>query len=89
MGIYPPNAVVNAVGLLSTGILQLSRGVDPHGDVLTCATEIRKSLEKLEDPRLIEDMAADFARITSQSAWNKNSQDFSKEGCLIMNVTRR
>ena len=88
MGIYPPNAVLNAIVLLPTGV-QLSRGVDPHEDVLTCATEIRKSLEKLRDPRLIEDMAADFARMKSHSAWNRGSELLSEEGHLIMNVTRR
>jgi len=88
MGIYPPNAAVNAIGLLSIG-LQLPRGIDPHDDVLSCATEIRKSLEKLKDPRLVEDIVTDFARIQSQSAWNKNSQGPSKEGCLVMNITRR
>ena len=89
MGIYPLNAAANAIALLPIGPLQLSNGADPRNDVLTCATEIRKSLENLKDPRLIEDMAADFAKMRSQAAWNKDTQDPSKEGCLIMNVTRR
>jgi len=88
MGIYPLNAAVNAFIYLSTG-LQLSNGVDLHDGVLTCATEIRKSLEKLKDPRLIEDMATNLAKTQSQAAWNKGSQDPSKDGCLFMNITRR
>jgi len=88
MGIYPLNAAVNAFVYLSTGI-QFSNGVDPHDDVLTCATEIRKSLEKLKDARLIEDMAADLAKTQSLAAWNKGSQDPSKDGWLFMNITRR
>ena len=88
MGIYPLNAAVNAFIYLSTG-RKLSNGVDPLDDVLTCATGIRKSLEKLKDPRLIEDMAADLAKTQSQAAWNKGSQDPSKEGWLFMNITRR
>jgi len=88
MGIYPLNAAANAVGFLSIG-LQLPGGIGPHDDVLTCATEIRKSLEGLKDPRLVENIATDFARAQSHSAWNKSSQGFSKEGCLIVNITRR
>jgi len=88
MGIFPLNAAANAFGLLPIG-LQLPRGVDPHDEVLTCATEIRKSLERLKDPRVIEDMAADSAGRRAQSAWNRTSQSPSKEGCLVMNITRR
>ena len=88
MGIYPVNAAVNAFVYLSAGP-QLSNGVNPRDDVLTCAIEIRKSLEKLKDPQLIEDLAADLAKIQSQAAWNNGSQDPSKDGCLIMNITRR
>jgi len=90
MGIYPLNAAVNAFVYLTVPVgLQLSNGVDPRDDVLTCATEIRKSLEKLKDPRLIEDMVTDLAQVQSQAAWNKGSQDPSKEGYLFMNITRR
>ena len=89
MGIYPPNAATNAFAWLPIGPLQLSNGADPRDDVLTCATEIRKSLEKLKDPRLIEDMARNFAKIRKQAAWNKEIQSPSKEGCLVMNITRR
>jgi len=88
MGIYPLNAAVNAFIYLSVG-LQLSNGGDPRDDVLSCATEIRKSLGKLKDPRLVEDMAADFARMQSRIAWNKSSQRPPKEGRLVMNITRR
>jgi len=86
MGIYPFNAIVNAIALLPIG-WQLQRGVDPRNDVLTCATEIRKSLENLKDPRLIEAMAADFGRILSQSAWNKRSEVPQSEGSLVINIT--
>jgi len=88
MGIFPLNAAANAFGLLPVG-LQLPRRVDPHDEVLTCATEIRKSLEQLKDPRVIDDMAADYARGHAQSAWNRKGQAPSKEGCLVMNITRR
>ena len=88
MGIYPHNAAVNALVYLPIG-LHLSRRDDPHDDVLTCATEIRKSLENLKDPRLIEVLASELARMQSQSAWNKNSENPQMEGCLMINTTRR
>jgi len=88
MGIYPLNAAANAIGHLSIG-LQLPREVDPYDDVLNYATEIRNLLDQLKDPRLIEEMAADFAKTQEQSAWNRKSQGPSREGCLVMNVTRR
>jgi len=89
MGIYPLNAVVNAVVVLPMG-LQLPEGVDAHHDVLACATEIRKSLEKLKDPKLmIKDLVTDFAKIQSQAAWNKSGLAPPEEGCLTVNITRR
>jgi len=88
MGIYPFNAIVNAIALLPIG-WQLQRGVDPRNDVLTYATEIRKSLENLKDPRLIEAMATNFGRVLSQSAWNKRSEVPQDEGCMVINITRR
>ena len=88
MGVFPPNAMANAIGHLSIG-LQLPRRVDPCDDVLTSAIEIRKSLEQLKDPRVIKDMAADFSGIWAKSAWDRNTQGPSKEGCLFMNITRR
>jgi len=86
MGIYPDNAVVNAIVWLSTR-LQVSKGDDLHDDVLACAVEIRKSLGKLRDPTFIKDMAADVAKIQSQVAWDKVGQDMptAKEGSLIVN----
>jgi len=89
MGIYPLNAVVNAFILLPIRP-QLSNVVGPRDGVLVCATEIRKSLEKLKDPGLIEDMAADVAKLQSQIAWNKGGYLADpKEGCLVTNITRR
>jgi len=87
MGVSPPNAMPTAIGHLSIG-LQLPRRVDPHDDVLICATEIRKSLGQLKDPQVIKDMVAEFARVRAKSAWNKSSQGPSREGCLVMNITR-
>jgi len=62
MGIYPDNAVVNAIFWLSIK-LQASKGVDLRDGVLACAVEIRKSLGMLKDPMFINDMAADVAKI--------------------------
>jgi len=87
MGVFPLNAMANAISHLSIG-LQLLRGVDPHDDVLIRATEIRKSLEQLKDPRVIKDMAAEFAGIRAKSAWSRSTQGPSREGCLVMNITR-
>ena len=89
MGVYPLNAVLNAFVFLSTGV-QVSKGVDPHDDVLACATEIRKSLEKLKDPELIRDMAANVAKVQSRIAWDKGGYlSDPKAGCLVTNITRR
>jgi len=87
MGVFPPNAMPTAIGHLSIG-LQLLRGADPLDEVLIRATDIRKSLEQLKDPQVIKDMVADFAGIRAKSAWNRSSQGPSREGCLVMNVTR-
>jgi len=89
MGIYPLNAVVNAFVLLPIRP-QLSNGAGPRDGVLACATEIRKSLEKLKDPRLIEDMAASIAKVQSRIAWDRGGYLADpKEGCLVVNITRR
>jgi len=88
MGIYPDNAAVNGTVSFSIG-LQRSKEADPRDDVLACATEIRQSLEKLKDPRLIKDIVADSAKIQSQAAWDKSGQSLVKEGHLITNITRR
>jgi hypothetical protein len=86
MGIYPENAVVNAIVWLSTGI-QVAKDIDARDSVLACATEIRKSLGKLKNPGFIKDMAAEVAKIQSQIAWEKKGQDLTtaKEGFLIVN----
>lgn len=90
MGICPDNAVLNAIVRLSTEP-QVLKGVDPQDVALAYATAIRKSLEKVEDPKSIKDMTADLAKTQSQVAWDKNGQDLDnpKEGCLLANITRR
>jgi len=89
MGIYPLNAVVNAFIFLPTGV-QLSKGTDPHDDVLTCATNIRKSMEKLKDPKWVHEMAANVAKVQSRIAWDRGGYlSNPKEGCLVTNITRR
>jgi len=89
MGIYPVNAVVNAILWLSAG-LQVSKGTDPRDSILADAAEIRKSMDKLKDPKLVRNMAADVASIQSQVAWDKNGQGVASanEGCLIANILR-
>src|SRR5579872_5224221 len=90
MGMYPENAVVNAIFWLSTNF-QVPENSSPHESVLAFATEIRKSLGNLKDPEFIEDMAAGVAKMQSQIAWDKKCQDVpsAKEGCLIVNNTWR
>jgi len=90
MGIYPVNAVVNAVVWLSAG-LQVQKGVDPCDSVLAHAAEIRKSREKLKDPKVIKDMVADVGRIQSRVAWDKCGQDVANtnEGSLVVNILWR
>ena len=86
MGIYPANAVLNAIFWLPTRF-QSSKGVDPHGSVLACATEIRESLKRLKDPEFVKDMAAGLAKLQSEVSWDKMGQDLpsAKEGCMIVN----
>ena len=88
MGIYPDNAVVNAIFWLPTR-LQVSKGVSLHDGILVCAAEIRNSLGRLKNPAFIKGMAANVAKIQSQVAWDKTGQDLStgKEGSLIVNNT--
>jgi len=88
MGIYPANAVVNATVFLRIG-LQPSKGLGPHDEVLAHAVEIRKSIEKLKDPKFVKDMVADFGKLQTQIAWDKSGQGPPKEGYLAMDVTRR
>jgi len=89
MGVYPVNAVVNAIVWVSTGSQVLQRA-HPRDSVLAYASEIRKSVEKLKDPRFIKDMVADVAKIQSQVAWDKSGQDIgsAREGCLIASISR-
>jgi len=87
MGIYPTNAAVNAVLYLTIGI-QPSKELSPHDDVLARAVEIRKSLEKLKDPRSVKDLATDFAKLQSQTAWDRGARGSRKEGSLLVNVVR-
>ena len=88
MGIYPVNAVVNAIIWLPTNV-QVPESVDPHDSVSMCATQIHESLGRLKDPGFIKDMAANVARIQSRAAWDKKGQDIptAKDGCLIVNNT--
>ena len=88
MGIYPTNAVVNATVFLPIG-LQPSKGPNPHDDVLACAVEIRKSLEKLKDPKSVKDLVTDFAKLQSQITWDKSGQGPPREGRLFVNIIRR
>jgi len=89
MGIYPVNAVVNAVIWLSTG-LQAQKGTDPCDRVLIHAAEIRRSMDKLKDPKVVKDMAADVAKVQSQVAWDKDGQDMVNvnTSCLVVNILR-
>lgn len=86
MGIFPFTAALNAVFWLPTSY-QDSRGSDIRESVLTCATELRKSLGRLSDSKFVEDTAAGFARIQSEVSWDKVGQDLAaaQEGALIVN----
>jgi hypothetical protein len=86
MGIYPENAVLNAIFWLPTQV-QNSRAADPLENVLADATEIRKSLTRLKDPEFIKDMAAGLAKLQSEVSWDKMGQDLpaAMEGCMIVN----
>ena len=53
MDICPDNAMVNAIVWLSTGLQAAKRG-DPLEGMLTYATEIRKPLGRLRDPKFIK-----------------------------------
>lgn len=89
MGIYPHNAVVYSIIWHVTNV-EVSKPVDPRDSVLICATKIRESLCRLENPGFIKDTAADVAKIQSRIAWDKRFQDTStakEPGCLIVNNT--
>ena len=87
MGIYPDNAVVNAILWFSMGIQ--SSDIDPCDSVLACVTEIRKSLGSLKNPEFVADMVGGVAKIQSQVSRDRKGQDIAaaKEGCLIINNT--
>lgn len=86
MGIYPLNAVLNAVFWLPAP-LQDSKAADTRDSILTCATDVRKSLKKLKDPEFIKDMAAGLSKIQSDVSWDKAGQDLpaAMDGCMIVN----
>lgn len=86
MGIYPVNAVANAIVWLSIGI-QVSKGINPYDGVLACVAAIRESPERLKDPGFITAVAVDLAKIQSQVSWNNKSQDVAtaEESFLIVN----
>ena len=90
MDIYPVNAVANAVIWLSTR-LQAPKGAHPRDSALANAAEIRKSTDKLKDPKFIRGMAANVARVHSQVAWDKCGQDMANvdESCLVVNILRK
>ena len=90
MGVYPVNAVVNAVIWFPVE-LQAPKGSDPRDAVATHALELRKGMGKLKDPEEVRRMAADVAKIQSEVAWNKYGQDMVNvnESCLVMNVATR
>ena len=90
MGIYPLNAVANGIVMLSIG-LQPPKGAGLRDEVFACANEIRKSLDKLKDPSLIKDLAAEFAQMQSRIAWDKINEDTvnMNESTLVVNITRR
>ena len=89
MGIYPLNAALNAIVLLAMAErLQVSEGVDLRDGVLAWVTEIRKSLARLKDPKLLKDVATDLAKRLSRTAWAKGGlRDvlIAKEGLLGVN----
>ena len=88
MGIYPLNAVLNALVTFSIG-LQPPKGAGLCDEVFACATEVRKSLEKLKDPSLIRDLATEFAHVQSRVAWDKIVRTNLNESTMRVNVTRR
>ena len=93
MGIYPLNAILNAIVWLSTTTRpQVPKGVDPRDGVLAWVTEIRKSLARLKDPRFLKDTVIDLAKRLSHTAWVKGSLSdllIEREGLLLVNNTRK
>lgn len=87
MGIYPDNAVANAILWFSMGIQ--GSDIDPSNSVSACATKIRKSLGRLKNPGFVADMVGGVAKMQSQVSWDRKGQDIAaaKEGHLIVNNT--
>jgi len=89
MGIYPANAMLNALVGLHIG-LQPLKGAFSRDDVLACATEIRESVGGLKDLGLIKAMAAELGKIQSRAAWDRTVGIVGwKESVLFVNNTRR
>ena len=88
MGIYPANAAANTFVYLLIE-RQLSKVVDPHGDVLACAVEIHKALQKPKDPKSLKDMITDFAKLQSDDAWNKCAQGPPIEGGFFVSISQK
>jgi len=86
MGIYPDNAVLNALIYPSTE-LRVSKDIDLRDNILAWVTEIRKSMERLKDPGFIKDAAAEQAKIQSQIVWDRKGVDIAltKESLLVVN----
>jgi len=87
MGIYPNNAVANAL-VYHLIECQLSKEADPRDDVLACAVEIHKGLQKAKDPKYVEDVVTDFAKMQSDNAWNKMAPGAPIQGCLFVNTNK-
>ena len=89
MGVYPLNAALNGIIWLSTAAgPQVLAGLDPSDGVLAWVTEIRKSLARLKDPKLLKDVATDLAKRLSRTAWAKGGLldvPIAKEGLLVVN----
>ena len=87
MGVYPVNAVVNAVIWFPVE-LRAPKGADPRDVIVAHAAEIRNGMGRLKDPKVVRDLAADVAKIQSQVAWDKSGQDMANvdEGSLVVNV---
>ena len=91
MGIYPPNAALNAFFWLHVAAgPQVSEGVDPRDGVLAWVSEIRKSLARLRDLGFLKDVAMDLAKRLSHTAWTKGGLSdllIEREGILSVNNT--
>jgi len=82
--------VLNAVIWFSVG-LQAPKGADSRDAIAAHAVDLRNSMYKLKDPKLVMDMVADVAKIQSQVAWDKSGQDMANvnESSLVANAAWR